>query len=111
MPAAFVAGGEGVEEPRRAAGEGLALGEVRHQVGQVVDVEDAVLVVVPRDEADRAGGVERLEVADEDRVGVAGRDVDDDDVVVGAARPEHALVGAREEVASMPITGVMPDRR
>ena len=78
----------------------MALGEVGDQVGEVVDVEHAVLVVVARDEADRAGGVERLEVADEDRVGVARGDVDHDDVVVGAARrAQHALVGAREEVA------------
>ena len=91
---------KGVEQARRATGEGLALGQVGHQVREVVDGEDAVLVVVPRDEADRAGGVEGLEVADEDRVGVAGRDVDDHDVVVGAAGgPQHALVGAREEVA------------
>ena len=99
-PAAVVVRGEGVEQAGRAAGEGLALGEVGDQVGEVVDVEDAVLVVVPRDEADRAGGVERLEVADEDRVGVARCDVDDHDVVVGAAlRAQHAVVGAREEVA------------
>ena len=66
----------------------------------MVEVEQAVLVVVPGDEPDGAGGVEGLEVAAEDRVGPAGRDVEDDDVVVGAALgAEHAGVGGGEEVA------------
>ena len=59
---------EGVEQAGRAAGERGALAQVGHQVGQVVDVEDAVLVVVARDEADQPGRVERAEVVDEDRV-------------------------------------------
>ena len=43
---------------------------------------------------------ERLEVAAEDRVGPAGRDVQDDDVVVGAALgAQHARVGRGEQVA------------
>ncbi len=110
-PAASWCASEGVEQSGGAAREGAAVGEVGHQVGEVVDVEDAVHVVVPRDQADGAGGVERLQVAEEDRVGLAGRDVDDDDVEVLAAveragRPSSVL-GKR--LRSMPMTGVMPE--
>ena len=53
---------ERVEQAGRAAGEGGALGQVGHEVGQVGDVEHAVLVVVPRDQADQPGVVERAQV-------------------------------------------------
>ena len=72
-------------------------------VGEVVDVEDAVLVVVARDEPDQPGVVERAEVGDEDRVRLARRDVHDGDVVArAAAQPDDAGVGDREEVAQHP---------
>ena len=53
MPRSVVVRLEGVEQAGRAAGPGLALGEVGHQVGQVGDVEDAVLVVVALDQPDQ----------------------------------------------------------
>ena len=59
---------EGVEQSGRAAREGGALVQVGHEVGEVGDVEDAVLVVVARDELDHPGLVELAEVVDEDRV-------------------------------------------
>ena len=91
---------ERVEEARRAAAVRRARAEVGHELGQPVEVEQAVLVVVPGDEPDGARVVQRLEVAAEDRVGPAGRDVQDDDVVVGAALgAEHAGVGRGEQVA------------
>ena len=103
-------GGEGVEETRGTAAVRRARAEVGHELGQPVEVEQAVLVVVPRDEPDRARVVQRLEVAAEDRVGPAGRDVQHDDVVVGAALgAEHAESVEGNRLRSMPMTGVMPD--
>ena len=94
---------EGVEQAGGAAGEGGAGVEVGHEVGQVVDVEDAVLVVVPRDQADHPGGVELAQVGQEDRVGLAGRDVHDGDVVgQRAVQAYDARVGDREQVAQHP---------
>src|SRR5918993_5378237 len=99
-PGGLVVGGQRVEQAGRTAGERRPLGQVGHEMGEVGDVEDAVLVVVARHQADGTRRVEGLEVADEDRVGVAGSDVHDHDVVVGApGRPQHAVVGAGKEVA------------
>ena len=72
MPRSLVVVLEGVEQAGRPAGEGGALVQVGHQLGQVGDVEDAVLVVVARDEPDQPGLVERAQVGDEDRVGSLG---------------------------------------
>src|SRR5206468_7859581 len=69
----LVVRGERVEETTGAAGERRTVVEVGHQLLEIGEVEDAVLVVVPGDEADAAGGLERLEVAQEDRVGLARR--------------------------------------
>ena len=99
-PARSWCAAQGVEQTRGAAAERRARTEVGHQLGQPVEVEQAVLVVVPCDEPDRARVVQGLEVAAEDRVGPAGRDVQHDDVVVGAALgAEHAGVGGGEQVA------------
>ena len=100
-PGSLVVGRECVEQPGGATGQRASLGQVGHQGGQVGDVEDAVLVVVARDEADRpGGGVERLEVADEDRVWAARGDVHHGDVEAGTAlEPERAGIGRGEQVA------------
>ena len=110
-PALLVVRGEGVEQTARAAGERRALGEVGHQRVEVGEVEDAVLVVVALDQADAAGRVERLEVAQEDRVRLAGRDVHDGDVVrraAGAGGPRRCR-STGKRLRSIPITGVMPE--
>ena len=54
QPALLVVGRDRVEQATRAAGERRPLGQVGDQRVEVGEVEDAVLVVVPRDEADRA---------------------------------------------------------
>ena len=96
----LVVRGQGVEQTRGSAAVRRARTEVGHQLGQPVEVEQAVLVVVPGDEPDGAGVVQGLQVAAEDRVGPARRDVQHDDVVVGAALgAEHAGVGGGEQVA------------
>ncbi len=99
-PGRVVVGLDRVEQAPRPAGVRRPLDQVRDQRLEVVDVEHAVHVVVPRHQAERAGRGELAEVAQEDGVGLGRRDVDHDDVEVAAARqPDDAAVGDREEVA------------
>ena len=99
-PGRLVVGRERVEQPGRAARQGAALGRSGTSVAEVVDVEDAVHVVVPRDQADRAGVGERVQVAAEDRVAARwarrGRRRCRGPC---CGRAQHAGVGAREQVA------------
>src|SRR4051794_30472065 len=88
-----------LEQPGGSARQRDALVEVGHQRLDVAHVEHAVLVVVPRHEPDRTGLVEGGQVAAEDRLHLARRNVQHDDVVCGTAgRPDHTRVGDRVEI-------------
>jgi hypothetical protein len=83
---------EAVEQLGRAAGPGLALGEVGDGGGEAVDVEAALEPAVALDEPDAALGGQRPQLAAEDDLGGDGRGVHDDDVlelVHGVAQHAH----------------------
>src|SRR3954453_10963934 len=77
----LVVRGDRVEQPTRTAGGRRALGEVGDDRVDLIEVEDTVLGVVPRDEPDDAGGLELAQVVEEHRLRLAGRDVQHGDVV------------------------------